>query len=103
MPSLPLDVVIAYNDGDNGFVAWDTERITRMGWGSAYVLQETSIAMCHSERFKVLREMHEVRKFRLVFCAETVLGHDVERVVWNGSWREKRQEGDLIILNVSRQ
>ena len=80
MPSLPLDVVIAYSGGDNGFVAWDTERIARMGWGSPYVSPETNVAMCHSERFKVLRGMHEVRKFRLVFCAET-RGDDVERVV----------------------
>ena len=44
---------------------------------SAYVWIEAKKLILHSERFKVLREMHEVRKFHLVLCAD-IFGYIVK-------------------------
>ena len=79
MPSLPLDVVITYSDIDDGLYVWNEQRATCMWRDSPYTSQETNDAICHSERVKVLREMHEVRKFRLVLCADAP-GYRAEHV-----------------------
>ena len=67
---LPLDVVITYRDQDLGwFLRKDGLVCARFGMyrPEPVPLKEGD---SHSRRFKVFREMHEVRSFRLVLCAD---------------------------------
>ena len=67
--SLPFDVVITYCDEDLG-LSLRKDRLVRVGFmfGPGPVPRKGGDA--HSRRFKVFREMHEVRSFRLVLCAD---------------------------------
>jgi hypothetical protein len=50
----------------------------------------------HPERFRLLREMHQVRKFRLVLCAdvlERLAGYALELLEW--IVESERKEGGL--------
>ena len=73
IPSLPLDVVITYCDEDFGFHLW-TNWPFSTGYSPAPVIRMKKIeegrARYHAKRFKVLREVHKVRSFRLVLCAD---------------------------------
>ena len=63
VPSLPLDVVIAYEDRDHGLFLREPRHIRV--WHRCDPASDE-----HSKLFKVFREMHEVRSFRLVLCAD---------------------------------
>jgi hypothetical protein len=66
---LSLDVVIIYRESELGCHKWD--RMTASaGPRYHYPVEKAPIDPHHSERFAVFREMHSVRKFRLVLCAD---------------------------------
>ena len=70
IPSLPIDVVITHRGAYVGLNVRSNERAAPVEYYPSWASQKSVILRCHSERFKVFREMHEVRKFRLVFCAD---------------------------------
>ena len=67
VPSLPLDVVITYQDEDLG-PPLRGDRVARMLYDPGTEPYEEDDE--DSLRFKVFREMYKVRSFRLVLCAD---------------------------------
>ena len=96
---LPLDVVITYgdNDIDRCVYYFPKGRPVRVKYSPQE--QRATVALHHPERFKVFSEMHRMREFRLVLCADVldcIAEHAVgvlERVV-----EEERMNGRLDYL-----
>jgi hypothetical protein len=70
VPPLPLDIVIVYSEDEFcGYV---------YSWRNPFSVEyrpldsRTKTAQNHRERFKVLSEMHRVREFQLVLCADVL-------------------------------
>ena len=72
---LPLNVVIVYRELDLNLDVCHWEKPVRVVYVSAE--RRAASALQHPERFKVFGEMHRVRDFRLVLCAD-VLSYVVE-------------------------
>jgi len=103
----PLDVVITYREFDVGgnLRYWDKPiRVQDL-----HPVIQAPTARAHPERFKVFSEMHRVREFRLVLCADVldcaeeyamrVLERIVETEMMNGGLDYLRYE-PLIISEV---
>jgi len=65
---LPLNVVITYRDFDLGCRVRSRVEVIHVDYVSAE--ESVTIALQHTERFKVFGEMYRVREFRLVLCAD---------------------------------
>jgi hypothetical protein len=64
---LPLDIVITYRSRDVDFYVYGWEKPVRVDRPLPELIAKNTLH--HSERFRVLSEMHRVREFRLVLCA----------------------------------
>ena len=65
-PSLMLNVVITHRDQDFRFFVRRTKRLASLACSTIYGTRETR----YSGKFKLFKDMHEVREFQLVLCAD---------------------------------
>ena len=68
----PLDVVVVYRDVDLGGIRGGSLRCSSNPVCPRHSLQEERVGdeMLYKQQFRVFREMHNARDFRLVLCAD---------------------------------